>query len=166
MIERLGALIENLSMRERVMLGFLVLIVLPVATIFLVVLPLNAAVKTQNTALADAQKEQQWVQSQTMQAKRLGLGQVQSSRQVQDPLGLSGLEESLRNARLRQSVGRMANREQGAVEISFEQVEFSQLANWVNANQDNWGYDIQTFRIDKHTRTGFVDAEFYMEPQQ
>jgi type II secretory pathway component PulM len=58
----------------------------------------------------------------------------------------------------------MANRDAGAIEITFEQVEFEQLARWVSANQSSWGYSIQTFRIDDHIRDGFVDAEFHLEP--
>jgi type II secretory pathway component PulM len=60
----------------------------------------------------------------------------------------------------------MANRDAGAVEITFEQVEFAQLARWISINQGSWGYDIQTYRIDEHIREGFVDAEFFLEPKE
>jgi type II secretory pathway component PulM len=164
MIERIVSLMLSRNARERGLIGALVVLVLPIAALFLMVLPNLQAFDDARDDIETARVENAWV---TQQAGENGVVKTSGpDRKVVDPLGLAGLEEILRNAGLHQSVGRMANRDAGAVEIVFEQVEFEQLAQWVSSNQSTWGYIIQTFRIDDHIREGFVDAEFHLEPMQ
>jgi type II secretory pathway component PulM len=164
MIERLVSIVASRNARERGLLAGLFVFVLPAAAVFLLVLPSMESVENAKKAVLDARYENAWVAQQNSEFG--GFAAQGPSRDVVDPLGLAGLEELLRNAGLHQSVGRMSNRDAGAIEITFEQVEFAQLARWVSANQSSWGYDIQTFRIDAHIRAGFVDAEFHLEPMK
>ena len=164
MVDRFVSLILSRNVRERVLIGALVMVVLPMAAIFLLVLPSLQALSNSHQDVQAAHLESTWV---AQKVRDNGAVRVSGpKREKIDPLGLSGLEEVLRNAGLHQSVGRMANRDAGAIEITFEQVEFEQLARWVSVNQSSWGYTIQTFRIDDHIRDGFVDAEFHLEPME
>ena len=164
MIDRIVSLLLTRNARERGLIGVLAVLVLPIAAIFLLVLPSLQALDDAQQDIQVARSENIWV---VQQAQKNGV-KIPSgpTREKIDPLGLSGLEEILRNAGIHQSVGRMANRDAGAVEITFEQVEFAQLARWISVNQGSWGYDIQTYRIDEHIREGFVDDEFYLEPME
>jgi type II secretory pathway component PulM len=164
MIERFVSLVASRNARERGLLAGLCVFVLPVAAVFLLILPSMKSLENTKKVVLDARTEKAWVTQQRLNFG--GLGVSGPAREAVDPVGLAGLEELLRNAGLHQSVGRMSNRDAGAVEIKFEQVEFEQLARWVASNQSSWGYDIQTYRIDKHLRDGFVDAEFHLEPME
>jgi type II secretory pathway component PulM len=148
--------------RERVLMGVLFFVIVPLAVVFGILLPLrdqqNAAVQAQS----QAQALHQWVIARTREAGQIPkeTSQVQSNTAI----GSRGIEQSLITANLRPAVSSIGVRDGGIVELQFEVVTFNRLANWLSANETTWGYDIAAFRFEAIDESGKVSASLTLTP--
>ncbi|MBV1863494.1 MAG: type II secretion system protein M [Rhodobacteraceae bacterium] len=164
MSERLITFLLALSPRERWLLAGLFGLALPLAVGFLWVAPLNQARIAAAQDFAVAQDLQAWVQARAAENAVLAGNGLQANvpSQSYPPIGISGIEESLKGAGLREAVTRLANRDGEAIELRFDLVDFRQLTDWLAETQPDWGYDLQAFRFERAERAGLVAAEFLL----
>jgi general secretion pathway protein M len=91
------------------------------------------------------------------------LGRAPDTQQ-NTPIGSSGIEQSLIDAGLRADVADLGVRDSGVIELRFDLVTFTTLANWLSASKPNWGYTISTFRIEATDVSGKVSASLTLTP--
>ena len=93
-------------------------------------------------------------------------GFTQAPEAVQtDPIGSSAIEESLIAANLRPFVSELGVGDGGVIELRFDLVKFTALADWISANDRTWGYDITSFRFEATDTSGKVSASLALTPQ-
>lgn len=160
--ERLVSFIIALSQRERWLIAGLFGFALPLAAVFFWILPLAEARTNAKSLLGQASALQQWVQTKTVENAVLAAQQPQGKSTGKAILGISGIEESLKQAGLRDAVDRLAARDAGAIELRFKDVEFDKLTDWLTEIEPVWGYAINTFRFERTDRLGLVSAEFLL----
>lgn len=163
MSARLIDLLLRLAPRERWLLALLVVVALPVAVGIGWLLPLAERRAAAEAALQEARAVTGWVSARA--ADQALLAPVQRSGPT-DPIGLSGLEQSLISARLRPLLSELANRTGGGVALRFDKVPFGDLVRWLSASDPGWGYDIADFRILRSDDPGVVSAELRLIPQE
>jgi type II secretory pathway component PulM len=156
----------GLSRRERWLLALLVVVALPMAAVFGLILPLSEARMAARSQVHEARLMEEWV------AQRAGDYLAQGALLGTDganqgpPLGISGIELSLVEAGLRQDVTELANSGSGGVTLRFDAAAFTGLTDWLSLNQDSWGYDLEAFRFVRGARDDLVEAEFRLVPAQ
>ncbi len=161
-MDRLAFALARLTLRERALLGMLGAVGLPLAIAFLAVLPMLDA---RNVARHEAQQTEalrSWVASRVAELPPEG-AEAESDSAPPEPIGLSGLEQSLVEAGLRGAVRQLANAAAGGVELDFDPVPFDGLTGWLFATSRIWGYDIAAFRIERDA-PGLVTAGFTLMP--
>ncbi len=163
MTDRLTYLLARLSGRERVLRGLLVGIVLPVAVVFLVVQPMQAAREAAKVAAFEARVLRDWVAEQVAELPPEGLAAPVEETVLREPIGISGIEQSLVREGLREQVAQLSNRSGGGVDLAFEAVSFETLTFWLQDTTPTWGYRIAAFRIERGAETGLVAASFELE---
>ena len=160
-----GALVEFLSSRpprERWLIGVLVLLILPLAVVFGLLLPLREAHTDAQRAQKDAIALQQWVVQRVGEKQELGRA---PDTTPSAPIGSSGIEQSLIEAGLRTAVADLSVRDSGVIELRFDLVTFTTLANWLSASKQTWGYTISSFRVEATDTSGKVSAALALTPQ-
>lgn len=162
MTRRLIDFLLRRSARERVLLGGLVLIALPLLLVFVVLLPLQDAQANARAANRQATALNVWVQERVTE---LGTFADAPQAAAQAPIGSSAIEESLITARLRPFVSELGVRDGGTIELRFDLVTFTDLANWISANNRAWGYDISSFRFEATEVSGKVSATLALTPK-
>jgi general secretion pathway protein M len=149
--------------RERLLMGLLVMAVLPLAIVLGVLMPLQDQKAVAHQTLSDARGLNDWVVERSGEARRLPKG-GQGPSAATAPIGSSGIEQSLIAANLRPSVSSLGVRDGGVIELKFDVVVFTQLANWMSANERVWGYDLSAFRFETTKETGKVSASLTLTP--
>lgn len=150
------------SPRERWLLGVLVLGVLPLALVFAVLLPLRAAQQDALDARTEAVAMNLWVQDRALEMAQLGAAPQASP---QSAIGMSGIEETLIDAGLRDAVTDLVQDSRGQVALRFDQVRFTRLMGWLSGVAPTWGYDVNVFRIEAGPVSGDVEASLTLVPQ-
>lgn len=152
-----------LSRRERWLIGLLVGLVLPVAVVFLVLAPM---IERQGEAARD------------LTSRRAQLDWIETQARLHPPVqdstggapkaggGLSGLEQSLVAAGLREQVSALTNRRDGAVELRFDRVAYGALMPWLATLARDVGYAPATFTIEAKSTPGLVSAMLVLESAQ
>jgi len=148
--------------RERRLLGGLVVFAVPLAVIFGVLLPMQAQLETARREEVEAAVLHLWVAERAAAA---GASAPAAPRAARPPIGSSGLEQGLISAGLRGDVTDLGVRDDGVIELRFEQVDFTVLANWISAARPEWGYDISSFRFEARDVSGAVSATLSLAPQ-
>lgn len=158
MIERL----LKLSARERGLLALLVAVALPALIWSAVIAPMQTRHAAALAARDEARALGVWVVERAAEQ-----AQLRRARQTGPvpPLGISGLEQSLVEAGLRTAVSALGSQADGRIELRFDAVEFTRLANWLSHSDPGWGYDIAAFRLERGTAPGLVAAALTLEPQ-
>jgi type II secretory pathway component PulM len=160
---------SGLSQREHRLLAVMFALALPAAIVFLGVLPLLEGREKARAALSEARALDAWVNAQSKiyrAAQQERRGAQISERQNRPPLGIAGLEKSLVAAGLRRNVKELANRSEGAVTLSFDEVRFSSLTDWLNNVSPIWGYQLASFSFDRGDLPDSVSASFTLEVAQ
>lgn len=160
-----GALVEFLAARpprERWLIGALVLVVLPLAVVVGVLLPLRDAHDDALRAEIDARALQTWVVQRV--GEKLELARAPDAQPVK-AIGSSGIEQSLIDAGLRADVSELGVRDNGVIELRFDLVTFTTLANWLSASKPAWGYSVSSFRIEATDTSGKVSVSLALTPQ-
>lgn len=161
MMTRMTDLLLRRSPRERRLLALLVLVLGGALLWLWLVSPLLVGRAAQLQQLAQAQALQLWVAERAADQQQLAQAQ-----QPSPPIGISGLEQGLVGAQLRQQLTRLSGAGDGAIELAFEAVEFTALARWLSQMDPGWGYDIVSLRLQRHRDPGLISAELVLAPQQ
>lgn len=149
--------------RERWLMAGLVGLALPLAVVMLWVFPLletRAAAQAEVTAARDLRL---WVGERVAEKAALDAELPALGAETPAALGISGIEQSLIAAGLRDQVTRLANRDGGGIELGFDAVEFRALSDWLDQTTTAWGYDIDSFRFDATDRAGTIAASFLLQ---
>lgn len=165
MMGRLAEALLNLSRRERLLLAVLAAIGLPVAVVFGLILPLADAQSRARGEASEALEIRNWVAARAAEAPS-PVGPATAAGEAQEPIGISLLDGSLREAGLRDAVDTLANRGEGEVELGFGNVRFSALASWLDRMAPGWGYEIATLRFDRGEAGDVVAARLVLRPSQ
>ncbi len=160
---RLIDLLLRLSPRERGLLAFAALVVLPLVIVLGILLPLSEKREAAQRDRADAQALQIWVQDRVAEQRQYAAAPAASPA---TPIGSSGIERGLIEAKLRRAVSELGTRTDGVVELRFDQVDFARLATWMSAAHPDWGYDIESFRFEAGEEPGKVSAWLVLTPRQ
>lgn len=157
--------LARLSDRERILLLLLCAVVVPVALVALVAMPLIDARDRTARDLGEAHAVRAWVAQQITLLPPENVQSGATGVQASEPMGITGIEESLVRIELRDFVTQLANREDGGVDLTLEGAPFDRLGDWLLAMSPRWGYNLDAFRIDA-TDPGLVNATFELEPAQ
>lgn len=162
MIGRFVDLALRLSKRERVLLGFMVGVALPAGIGFGVLLPLHENRLAAEAGLTETAALQLWVMDRAAEARKLTAA---PSRDVQSyaPIGLSGLEEGLKTAKLRSALTELGTETGGIVLLRFDDVDFVRLATWLTSSHPDWGYQITSYRFETINKPSRVSARIELQ---
>ena len=163
MTERLIDRLLQLSRRERFLLVLMAVIVLPALAWLLGLAPLNERRAAAERARQDSQSQALWVLDQA--GEQAQLNAAPGAAGVATPIGISGLEQSLVAAGLRQQVRELGGEGDGRMALRFDSVVFTELMGWLSNNDPTWGYDITNFRLQRGAEAGMVVAELTLQPQ-
>jgi type II secretory pathway component PulM len=144
------------------MLAGLFGLILPLALIFLWILPLSEMRVDSVRNLKEAKTLNSWVIERNTEEAVLRAMQPKAQTNEVAAIGISAIEESLKRANLRDAVTRLAGGDGGAIELQIEKVDFQLLTNWLSETEPNWGYQIANFRFERTDRAGLVTAEFLL----
>lgn len=161
MIDRLVDMLLRRSRRERWLLGLALALALPALAHALVIAPLQARHRAALAARAEAAALADWVVERAAEADRLA---TPDRRAPAAPIGIAGLEQSLRAAGLRAAATELGSLGDGRVELRFDAVPFTDLAGWLSGSDPVWGYDIAAFRFERGAEPGLVAAELTLQP--
>ncbi|MCJ7874785.1 type II secretion system protein GspM [Phaeobacter sp. J2-8] len=161
MSTRLIDMLLRLAPRERVLLGLLVLVILPMGLVMGVILPLQGAQDTALANRAQALALNLWVQDRVEEARRFDQSPRPGPR---TPVGTSEIEQDLIAVGLRDAVRELSSDGDGVVALRFDNVRFTRLANWLSGLDPAWAYDISAFRFEATETSGNVAATLTLVP--
>lgn len=157
MIGKLVDLALRLSQRERVLLGVMAGIALPVGIGLGVLLPLHEARVSAEATLTETTALQLWVTDRAAEARLMTASPTLVAR-TYAPVGLSGLEEGLKSAKLRSALTELGTETGGIVLLRFDDVDFVRLATWLTSSHPEWGYEINSYRFETINKPSRVSA--------
>ena len=163
MSQRMIDMLMARSSRERLLLGVVVFVVLPLAVALGWLLPLSEQRAAATRAQAEALALQGWVMARVGEKQALARNAPQ--QEIGPPIGSGGIEQGLVAAQLRRSVSELGAAGQGGIELRFDEVDFMRLSNWLSASHPGWGYEIESFRLDALNRPGVVAAALTLTPR-
>lgn len=169
MMAALADWLAGCSPRERRLLALMVAVALPLGVALGIVVPLAEGRAAARQELAEARALRDWVESQHRQHAAAQRRQPQATAAGQGggaPVGVSGIERSLRAAGLDAAMTRLTEAGDGTVSLGFEAVSFTDLAEWLDAESPYWGYELVAFSIARGTVPGEVAADLALEPVQ
>lgn len=152
-----------LSTRERRLVGLLLAIVLPLAVVFLVIVPLVERRSAGAQTLGEAEDLLEWVQSNARLYAAVSEPGAEAPTGVP---GLAGLEQSLVATGLRDQLAALTNRGGGAVELSFDAIAFDRLMIWLTELPQDTGYQAGEVTVEATETPGTVSARLVLEPWQ
>jgi type II secretory pathway component PulM len=161
--DRLVYGLAQLSGRERVLVTLLAGLFVPLGIVFAVVLPLVQQRDAARVQAFEARAMLNWVSGQVETLPPDAMATSAAPIAAADPIGISGIEQSLVREGLRQQVTQLANRNSGGVELEFDAAPFEGLTGWLQRTVPDWGYRIIEFRIERGEEPGLVSASFALE---
>jgi type II secretory pathway component PulM len=153
--------VAALSSRERLLLAGLIVAVVPVALYLLVAVPLVAARERAAAGEVEAREALAWVIERDAAwptdagSPANGAGMPGESA----PAGLSGIENALSEAGLRDNVEALQNEEGGRISMRLGGIEFVDLGRYLEKVDRSLGYDIASLRIRQSEVEGLVDVD-------
>jgi len=162
MSARLIDLLLQLAPRERLLLGALFGIILPLGIVLGLLLPLQEQQKAALNARTEAVALNLWVQDKVGELERLARTPDAGPRA---PIGTSGIEQALIDAGLRGDVAELSGDADGVVDLRFDRVRFTQVMGWLSETAPTWGYDVTQFRFEAIRSPGDVAASLTLTPQ-
>lgn len=165
-------MLVSLAPRERLLLGFLVGLIAPLALVFALLLPLQAARQQAAADLEQAVALQAWVAARVSEMAALpkpGRAVANTAADV-PPIGASALEQSLIAVQLRRHLSAVtsqdAGQNTGQITLRFDAVPFQDVMDWISAQEKSWGYGIHTLRIQRTQVQGLVAVTLILDPNQ
>ncbi|WP_417525317.1 type II secretion system protein GspM [Marinovum sp.] len=153
-----------LSGRERRLVGLLVGLALPLAAVFLLILPLVEARQAAMQRLAEARDLHLWVATQARLYPPARGSETPAS--ARPDASMAGLEQSLVAAGLREAVTALSNQGADRVALRFERVSFDGFMRWFAALEATAGYRPENFTIEDAGTPGHVAVALVLEPAQ
>ena len=154
--------LAQLSGRERMLVAALFLIVVPVAAVFLGIMPLMEARDKAQNKTRENQILLDWVSDQVRQMP-VGAGTEEKAQDLgSNAIGLSGVEQSLVDAGLRDQVSQLSDKGDGGIDLVLENAPFELVGQWVDNVAPIWGYEIAAFQFDL-VEPGLIRASFELE---
>ncbi len=150
------------SPRERVLLGILIFVFMPVIIFFGLILPLQDAQDVAKQRHQDAIALHHWVNERVLEKNNLAAA---PNTIASAPIGSSAIEKSLINAGLRDAITDLSASEDGLIDLRFDLVRFTALTNWISDNTRTWGYQMTNFRFEATQISGKVSATLTLSPQ-
>jgi len=164
-MDRLAMYLVGLSRREGLLIALLALVVLPLGVIYGVGRPLAERRDAARVALAEARSTELWVAEQAiLYATMTRNANTPQMARTTTPIGISGIEASLREAGLREVATELANAADGGITLRFDAVRFTHLVEWLTAQNDLWGYDLAGFSFERGARADVVEADVRLVP--
>ncbi len=167
MIGVLARYLAHSTPAARRLLALLAGVFVPLLLIFAVALPLVDARTRTARALAEAEAVHRWVHDQAAALPPAAFSAEAAApppEAASGPIGISALEASLVAAGLRDRVARLANQQDGTVEIDFDAVPFRAVTDWLEANAATWGYGFARLDIERADQPGHVTARLDLAP--
>lgn len=164
MIARLSAFLVTRSARERWLLALVPVVVLPLGFGVLVALPLLEHRAAARAELAEALATRDWYQARQAEIAGLPLPAAAPEPGAVTPVGLSGIEDSLIAAGLRERIAMLANAQGDAVSMALRAVPFESLMAWIDTIRQTGGYRLTALQITRADTDGFVDAQLQLAP--
>ena len=162
MSNRLIDLLLSLSPRERLLIGVVTFFILPLAVVFGLLLPMVETRKQAEQAHIQALALQSWVRDRANQAATLTPA---PSQRVGQPLGLAGLEQSLIQANLREDVTALSARGNDGIALTFDQVDFLRFTTWLAGQHPQWGYVLDSYRIEATETASVISVTLILSPR-
>lgn len=163
MSDRVTAVIERLSGRERALLLLLAVAGVPLVLYVLAARPLLDARVAAERRLAEAVAERRWVAERG--AEWEALGPSRPGRDAVQGAGLSALEVAIAEAGLRQNVRMLQEDGNGRVRISFGSAPFERVAGFLDRSDLALGYDLGAMRLTAAEAPGQVEAAIELVPR-
>jgi len=164
MSNRLIDLLLQLAPRERILLGLLFALVLPLGLVFAVLLPLSEDRRAAQAALTEARALDSWVIAR--RAELAGLAQPAAQATPAKAIGASAVEQSLITRKLRTRLSSLETRDSGEIALAFDEVAFTDLMRWLDAGDPDWGYSIAELRLRALERPAMVSAQVTLVPAE
>ncbi|KMW59438.1 General secretion pathway protein M [Candidatus Rhodobacter oscarellae] len=163
----LSGILAQLSGRERALLGLMALVALPLAVVFLAVLPMTEARDAARQQAREATALRDWVAGQVRQMplSAEAASATNAEANTSEVIGLAAIEEGLIGAGLRDQITQLADRSDGGVDIALEDALFDELSRWLSDAEPRWGYRLHAFRIEAAS-PGLVRAQFELRVPQ
>lgn len=162
MSNRLIDLLLHLAPRERWLLAALFGVVVPLGLLFGVLFPLQESKTAQIASRTEAIALNLWVQERVRENAQIA--QVTQTG-MREPIGTSGVEQSLITVGLRSVVTELSSAGNGTIDLRFDAVNFTRLMSWLSKTHPAWGYDIAQFRFEAGAVSGTVAATLSLTPQ-
>ena len=160
---RLIDMLLQLTSRERLLLGALVGVVMPLAIALGVLMPLAEARRNAAAELVETIALQAWISARASEMAGLDSSGQEGAR-GDGPIGASALEQSLISAGLRARLSAVDSREDGQISLRFDKVNFQDLMRWMSQQENRWGYDINTLRIRQTDAPGLAAVTLILDP--
>lgn len=154
--------LAQMSERERLLLLLLGAVVVPLAVIFLAVLPLTQARDGARNQASEAAAMLDWVAGQVRALPAEGVDARLTSEATAGPIGISGIEDSLVRSGLRARITELSDRPEGGIGLALEGASFDVLGAWLQEMTPVWGYRFASFRIEA-AEPGLINAVFELE---
>ena len=151
--------------RERVLMAVLGLGLVPLAVILGLLWPLAERRAAAERALEEARMLNIWVAARADEAAGLAPAPTDAP-QAFAPIGVSGLEQSLKEAALWPFVTRLEAESGGAIALDFEAVEFTALMRWLDTMHPYWGYSVAGFRMTPDAAPAMVRAALTLSEER
>lgn len=148
--------------RERILLGVLVGVLVPLGLVFGLLLPLAEQREAAERALANEEKLNVWVAARAAEAAKLAPAEPEAAKDIPEPIGISALEQGLKKARLWPYVKRLEAQAQGGIALDFEEVVFTELMNWLERSHPRWGYEFDSFRMEPRAQSAMVKVSMVL----
>ncbi|TCK99857.1 type II secretory pathway component PulM [Shimia isoporae] len=162
MTDRLIDLLGRLSGRERALLGVLVGVIAPLALWFGLLAPLAQDRVTALSSLNEARALEAWVNDRAAENALLRATAPQKSPPA---IGASGVEQTLISSGLRESLSGLSDPGDGTLALRFDEVAFDALILWLSNSEAVWGYELNSFRLERTDVSGVVSAELALHPR-
>lgn len=161
---RLAGALAGLSGRERLLLGLMAGVVLPVGLVLGLLVPLHDSLAAARAEAGAAIDLRAWVHRRIADLPP-GAASAPVPAAVA-PVGIAGLEQTLVQAGLRPRVTRLANRPGGGIDLTLEAAAFTAFAAWLEATEAGAGYGVTSLRIEALEAPGTIRATLVLEPVQ
>lgn len=146
--------------RERWLLGFAVVFVLPLGWYQGVILPLKTRAADATQALEDSHSLQLWLEARRLELESLPEPEADSSRTLPS---IGTIESSLQGAGLEEWITNLAAGTGGAITLQMDGVEFIDLMPWLDEFERETGYRVAQFAAQRGATPGHVVADILLQ---
>lgn len=139
----------GLNVRERWIVGGGGVVALLIVFYSLLWSPLQNSLEYMNTSVQSMRTNLVWMEQQS-QVIKSGAGRKQSStvRGANQSL-LSVLEQTARQAGIREAIQRLTPNQQNEVRVMLENVDFNRWMRWVDSLNKNYAVDVSTLNAER-----------------